>query len=278
MKGIFSKLILIGIFLNSAIHAGSGPLFLILSTGPVLIPPVNVTICINPPLSCQNYILPKQNYVISPSAPNVTYPNAQMKINTPGYQGSGTFVPLGPISASSPSNGTVTPTSGSAPSITSSPETTFVYNTPSSFKVTATGSPSPVITYTGALPAGLELSDSTNGTANIVGSVTADVGTYTFTIIAANSSATATQSFTLTVAKSNQAVMFTSTAPTNVIVGSRTYTPTGTATSGLAVAFTIDLSSAAVCSINNGVVTFILCTRQFFIPRLHVMHNQVEAA
>ena len=46
------------------------------------------------------------------------------------------------------------------------------------------------------------------------------------------------QSFT--VAKSAQTISFTSTAPANATVGGPTYTVTATATSGLAVTFTID--------------------------------------
>ncbi|MGD0834598.1 MAG: kelch repeat-containing protein, partial [Candidatus Dormibacteria bacterium] len=62
------------------------------------------------------------------------------------------------------------------------------------------------------------------------------------------------QSFT--VGQGSQTITFTSTAPTGAAVGGATYTPTGTATSGLPVAFTIDSSSASTCSISAGVVSF----------------------
>ena len=78
-------------------------------------------------------------------------------------------------------------------------------------------------------------------------------GTYTIT-----ATATGLTSATFAEAnKSNQTITFTSTAPGNATVGGATYTPTATASSGLAVTITVDASSAAVCSINGGgVVSF----------------------
>ena len=59
-------------------------------------------------------------------------------------------------------------------------------------------------------------------------------------------------------ARAPQSIVFTSTAPTNAIVGGPTYTPTATATSGLTVTFSIDSGSSSVCSIDGGgVVSFI---------------------
>ena len=49
-----------------------------------------------------------------------------------------------------------------------------------------------------------------------------------------------------------QTLSFTSTAPTNAVVGGPTYTPTATSTSGLTLALTIDAASSAVCSISGG--------------------------
>ena len=49
---------------------------------------------------------------------------------------------------------------------------------------------------------------------------------------------------TFTVAKANQTVTFTSTAPASGTIGG-TYTPTATASSGLAVTITLDASSPA---------------------------------
>jgi len=54
-----------------------------------------------------------------------------------------------------------------------------------------------------------------------------------------------------------QTVSFTSTAPTTAKVTGATYQATATATSGLPVTLTIDSASDAVCSIANGVVSFV---------------------
>ncbi len=54
-----------------------------------------------------------------------------------------------------------------------------------------------------------------------------------------------------------QTITLTSTVPAGAVVGGSLYTPTGTASSGLAVVFAIDVSSAAVCSISAGVVSMI---------------------
>jgi hypothetical protein len=53
----------------------------------------------------------------------------------------------------------------------------------------------------------------------------------------------------------NQTIVFTSTAPGTSTVSS-TYTPTATSSANLTVSITIDASSAQVCSIAAGVVTF----------------------
>ena len=58
------------------------------------------------------------------------------------------------------------------------------------------------------------------------------------------------------VAKGNQTISFTSTAPGGATVGGATYTPTATATSGLTPAITVDSSSTSICSIAGGVVSF----------------------
>ena len=59
----------------------------------------------------------------------------------------------------------------------------------------------------------------------------------------------------ITVNKGNQTITFTSTAPANATVGGASYTPTATATSGLAVAFTLDGTSTG-CTLTAGVVNF----------------------
>jgi len=63
--------------------------------------------------------------------------------------------------------------------------------------------------------------------------------------------------FSPVVAKGDQTIAFTSTAPAPATVGGPTYTVTATATSGLPVAFTIDASATSVCSISGSTVSFI---------------------
>ena len=59
------------------------------------------------------------------------------------------------------------------------------------------------------------------------------------------------------VAKGNQTISFTSSAPASASVGGPTYTVTATATSGLTVAFTIDASATSVCSLSGSTVSFL---------------------
>lgn len=54
-----------------------------------------------------------------------------------------------------------------------------------------------------------------------------------------------------------QAITFTSAAPNNAKVAGPAYPATATSTSGLAVVLTIDATSANVCTINNGTVSFV---------------------
>jgi hypothetical protein len=68
------------------------------------------------------------------------------------------------------------------------------------------------------------------------------------------SALTAAQVTALYAGEKTQSVTFTSSVPTNPEFGD-TYTPIATASSGLAVTFTIDASSSSVCSISGGVVT-----------------------
>lgn len=62
------------------------------------------------------------------------------------------------------------------------------------------------------------------------------------------------QSFTI--GKGNQTISFTSSAPSEAIVGGATYTPAASASSGLAVTLTIDASASSVCSLSGGLVSF----------------------
>ncbi len=60
----------------------------------------------------------------------------------------------------------------------------------------------------------------------------------------------------ITVAKESQTISFTSSVPSETYGSTTSYTPAATATSGLSVTFSIDITSSSVCSISGGVVSF----------------------
>ena len=94
-----------------------------------------------------------------------------------------------------------------APAIISVSTTTFTGGSAGSFTVTATGWPTPTLTYAGSLPAGVTFTDNGNGTATLAGTTDA-AGSHTFTIKAANTvSPDATQEFTLAVSSAKAAMI-----------------------------------------------------------------------
>src|ERR1035441_8362118 len=109
-----------------------------------------------------------------------------------------------------------------APVITSASSTTFTEGVAGSFTVTATGSPAPSITESGALPGGVTF------TAGILSGTPTVLGTFPITFTASNGILpNAVQNFTLTV---NQAPVITSASSTTFIegvAGSFTVTATG---------------------------------------------------
>jgi hypothetical protein len=122
-----------------------------------------------------------------------------------------------------------------APTITSPKATTFTIGTPGSFTVTATGSPTPSISESGALPGNVTFIDNHNGTATLSG--TPAVGSdpnYPITFSATNGvSPDASQGFTLTVNAATQAPVITSPNSATFTVGSAgslTVTTTGSPT------------------------------------------------
>jgi hypothetical protein len=110
------------------------------------------------------------------------------------------------------------------PMITSANSATFAVGTAASFTITATGTPPPTFSETGALPAGVTFSSSTGMLSGTPATGTA--GTYSVSITAQNgSSPNATQNFTLTV---NQAPAITSASSTTFTVGTAgTFTVAG---------------------------------------------------
>lgn len=89
-----------------------------------------------------------------------------------------------------------------APTITSAASANATVAKAFTFKVAATGTPTPAISETGNLPSGVSLTDNGNGTATLSGKPAAGTaGSYPITITAENGvGAEATQTFTLTVA------------------------------------------------------------------------------
>ena len=126
---------------------------------------------------------------------------------------------------------TLTLTVGAAPTITSADAAAFAVGVAGSFTVTTTGSPTPAITESGALPAGLTLTDNGDGTATLAGTPSAP-GSFQLTITAANGiSPDATQTLTVTVAGGAPTITSAVSAPFTVgSAGSFTVTTTGSPT------------------------------------------------
>ncbi len=130
------------------------------------------------------------------------------------------------------------------PQITSGSSAAFTIGGPGSFTVTATGTPQPALTKTGALPAGVTFTDNGNGTATIGGTAASGTaGTYPLTITANGALPNATQTFTLTVNKAAATVTLGSLSQT--YDGSAKAATAATTPAGKAVTFTYDGVSTA---------------------------------
>jgi len=128
----------------------------------------------------------------------------------------------------------------------------------------AVGGPTYTVTATASsgLPVTFTIDASAASVCSITGSTVSFIGAGTCVIDANqpgngnyNAAPQAQQSFA--VAKGNQTISFTSTAPAGAQFNGSTYTVIATATSGLAVSFTIDASATSVCSISGSTVSFI---------------------
>jgi hypothetical protein len=127
---------------------------------------------------------------------------------------------------------------GTPPAITSANSTTFTVGTAGSFSVTATGTPTPALSESGALPSGVTFHDNGNGTGTLSGTpASGTAGSYAITFKASNGVGTAaTQSFTLTVNNGGTPPAITSANSTTFTVGtagSFSVTATGTPTPAL---------------------------------------------
>ena len=86
-----------------------------------------------------------------------------------------------------------------APAITTANSAAFTHGTQESFVIRATGNPTPTLSKTGALPAGINFAANKDGTATLSGTATA-TGAFNLTITAHNGSGPdASQDFTLRV-------------------------------------------------------------------------------
>lgn len=105
-----------------------------------------------------------------------------------------------------------------SPAITSASAAVLTSGIAGSFTVSTSGFPAPVITATGALPAGVSFVDNGDGTGTFSGTPGPNAGgVYALLLTASNGSGTdATQNFSLTV---NQASQITSAALTTFLVG-----------------------------------------------------------
>ncbi len=137
-----------------------------------------------------------------------------------------------------------------APAITSSSSVSAtVGQAMTPFTVVTTGYPRPTISVTsGALPAGVVITDNGDGTATISGTPST-TGDFALALTATNGAPPdATQSFTFTVSKADQTISFPALPDTAFT--STTPTPAATATSGLPVTYTSLTTS--VCTTTSG--------------------------
>jgi len=106
-------------------------------------------------------------------------------------------------------------TVGTVPEVTSGGSVTFISGVPASFPLTATGSPAPTITVTGALPAGVTFNSTTN---TIEGTPTA-TGPFTVTVTATNAVGSDGEPLTITVQAGAAPAC---TTPNTLLVGTAT--------------------------------------------------------
>lgn len=120
------------------------------------------------------------------------------------------------------------------PTITSAATVTETAGTAFSFPVTSTGYPSPTISTSAALPAGLSLTPGASGTAALSGASSLAAGVYSVSFVATNVGGSATQAFTLTVK-----------APAAGTVPAFTSAAAATATVGKAFIFSVTTTAGA---------------------------------
>lgn len=96
------------------------------------------------------------------------------------------------------------PNLSQVPAFTSANNSTFTVGTAGSFNVTTTGTPTPTVTESGALPGGVTFTANTSG-GGVLGGTPTSAGTFPIAFKATNSAGTANQNFTLTTSSSSGA-------------------------------------------------------------------------
>jgi hypothetical protein len=126
------------------------------------------------------------------------------------------------------------------------------------------GGPNYTVTATASsgLPVAFSAAAASGGICTVSGSTVSLIGAGTCTINAdqaGNGSYLAApqkqQSFTISIA--SQTISFTSAPPGSAVVGSSTYSISATASSGLAVTFSADSSSAGICTVSGSTVSLV---------------------
>ncbi len=170
---------------------------------------------------------------------------------TAGYIGTDSFTYTVQNAAGS-STATVNLTVTESPSITSANAVTFKVGVAGTFTVTATGFPTPSLSETGSLPAGVTFVDNGNGTATLAGTPAAGTGgAYPLTLTASNGSLpNGTQGFHLTVDEAPSITSANAASFTVGVAGTFTVTTTGFPTVG-SITETGSLPSG-VTFVNNG--------------------------
>ncbi|ANB17870.1 beta strand repeat-containing protein [Dokdonella koreensis] len=138
------------------------------------------------------------------------------------------------------------------------PDAAVGANYTQSFTATSSTSLPFVFSITSGLPAGTGLGLTSTGaaSADLSGTPT-QVGSYVLTVTATDTSGcSGGRTYAFDVAQGTQTIGFTSTAPTDATIGGAPYTVSASATSGLAVALSIDPAASVVCSLAGSSVTF----------------------
>ncbi len=147
------------------------------------------------------------------------------------------------------SNYAYTSISTSAPTFTSGASDTVLAGAAFTYTISASGTPAPTISESGALPSGVTFTNNGNGTATLAGTSSVAAGTYSFTLTASNSAGSPdTQVFLLNV---DTTPVFTSSSSTSWSSKNATFTvsATSTPTPSLAVLSTLPIG---VSFIDNG--------------------------